>query len=90
MFAEAALTGLPVLAGRSGGAPEAVRDGQTGAVVDGDSVEQVASALAWMLRLTPERRREMGARGRELALARHTPAVVGERYRELLRRAAAR
>ena len=30
----------------------------------------------------------MGARGRELALARHTPAVVGERYRELLRRAA--
>jgi len=90
VFAEAALTGLPVLAGRSGGAPEAVRDGQTGAVVDGDSVEQVASALAWMLRLTPERRREMGARGRELALARHTPAVVGERYRELLRRAAAR
>ena len=30
----------------------------------------------------------MGARGRELALARHTPAVVGERYRDLLRRAA--
>ena len=27
----------------------------------------------------------MGARGRELALARHTPAAVGERYRELLR-----
>jgi hypothetical protein len=32
----------------------------------------------------------MGARGRALALARHTPDVVGERYHELLQRAAGR
>jgi phosphatidylinositol alpha-1,6-mannosyltransferase len=89
VFAEAALTGLPVVAGRSGGAPEAVVEGRTGLVVDGTSAEQVAAALASILRLRPGQRREIGARGRELALARHTPAVVGERYRELLRRAAA-
>ena len=88
VFAEAALTGLPVIAGRSGGAPEAVVEGETGMVVDGDSAQQVAAALAALLRMSPERRREMGARGRALALARHTPAVVGERYHELLRRAA--
>ena len=35
VFAEAAAAGLPVLAGRSGGAPEAVADGDTGIVVDG-------------------------------------------------------
>jgi phosphatidylinositol alpha-1,6-mannosyltransferase len=90
VFAEAALAGLPVIAGASGGAPEAVVQGDTGLVVDGHSVQQVAAALASLLRRTPEQRRTMGARGRDLALARHTPAVVGERYRELLRRAAAK
>jgi phosphatidylinositol alpha-1,6-mannosyltransferase len=90
VFAEAALTGLPVIAGRSGGAPEAVAEGETGMVVDGDSAQQVAAALATLLRMPAERRREMGAQGRALALARHTPDVVGERYRELLRRAAGR
>lgn len=90
VFAEAALAGLPVIAGRSGGAPEAVAADKTGAVVDGHSAQQVAAALASLLRLPAERRREMGARGRDLALARHTPAIVGERYRELLQRAAGR
>jgi phosphatidylinositol alpha-1,6-mannosyltransferase len=90
VFAEAALAGLPVIAGRSGGAPEAVIQGETGLVVDGHSLQEVAAALASILRRTPEQRSKMGARGRELALARHTPAVVGERYRDLLRKAAAR
>jgi len=67
-----------------------VMEGETGMVVDGDSAQQVAAALAALLRMPPERRREMGARGRVLALARHTPAVVGERYRELLQRAVGR
>ena len=90
VFAEAALCGLPVIAGRSGGAPESVHEGDTGMVVDGRSAQQVAAALASMLRMSPERRRAMGAKGRELSLARHTPAVVGERYHELLLRAAGR
>ena len=90
VFAEAALAGLPVIAGDSGGAPESVVEGETGLVVDGRSPQQVAAGLASILRRTPEQRREMGAKGRELALGRHTPAVVGERYRELLRKAAAR
>jgi phosphatidylinositol alpha-1,6-mannosyltransferase len=77
-----------VVAGRSGGAPEAVIEGRTGLVVDGTSAHQVAAALASILRLPVEQRREIGARGRDLALARHTPAVVGERYKGLLRRAA--
>ena len=90
VFAEAALAGLPVIAGHSGGAPEAVSHGETGLVVDGRSAQRVAAALAAILRRTVDERRTMGAKGRELALARHTPAVVGERYRDLLRRAAAR
>ena len=90
VFAEAALAGLPVIAGYSGGAPESVIEGETGTVTDGRSAQRVAAALASILRLPPERRRELGAKGRELALARHTPATVGARYRELLYRAAGR
>ena len=90
VFAEAALAGLPVVAGRSGGAPEAVLEGRTGVVVDGRSPQQVAAALGSILRMPPERRRALGAHGRDLAVARHTPAAVGERYRALLRRAAGR
>jgi len=90
VFAEAALCGLPVIAGRSGGAPEAVLEGDTGMVVDGRSVGQVAAALAYVLRQSEKERRAMGDRGRELALSRHTPETVGERYRALLREAAGR
>jgi phosphatidylinositol alpha-1,6-mannosyltransferase len=89
VFAEAALAGLPVVTGRSGGAPESVLEGQTGMVVDGRSPEQVAAAVGGLLRLPEGERRMMGLRGRELALSRHTPAFVGARYRELLRKAAA-
>ena len=88
VFAEAALCGLPVVAGRSGGAPESVADGETGWVVDGHDVPAIAAALARLLEQTPERRREMGLRGRELALSRHAPETVGGRYRELLAEAA--
>jgi phosphatidylinositol alpha-1,6-mannosyltransferase len=84
VFAEAALMGLPVVVGRSGGAPEAVIDGRSGIVVDGRSTTEVAQALARLLRLSPSQRRQMGERGRELALARHDPAAAGRRYREVL------
>lgn len=85
VFAEAALAGLPVMAGRSGGAVEAVVAGDTGLVVNGSSPEEVARGLARLLRLKERDRRRMGRWGRELALGRHDPAAVGLRYRQLLR-----
>ena len=45
-YLEAAATGLPVVAGDSGGAPDAVLDGENGFVVDGRSPEQVADRVA--------------------------------------------
>lgn len=88
VFAEAAAAGLPVLAGRSGGAPEAVAAGDTGIVVDGASASQVAAGLDRLLRLSPAGRRKMGERGRVLARRRHAPETVGRHYRDLLWRAA--
>jgi phosphatidylinositol alpha-1,6-mannosyltransferase len=91
VYAEAALAGLPVIAGLSGGAPEAVvvdGDGVSGLVVDGSSAAEVAVAVGALLTLSDDERRAMGERGRRLALARHAPQIARERYRELLRRAA--
>ncbi|HEX4358320.1 MAG TPA: glycosyltransferase family 4 protein, partial [Pseudonocardia sp.] len=60
---EAAATGLPVLAGDSGGAPETVRRGETGQVVSGRDPVAVADALVELL-ADPDRARAMGAAGR--------------------------
>src|ERR671920_2268731 len=49
VFLEASATGLPVVAGRSGGSPDAVLEGRTGHVVDGTSVPEVASRLVPLL-----------------------------------------
>jgi phosphatidyl-myo-inositol dimannoside synthase len=67
VFLEAAAAGVPQIAGRSGGAAEAVEDGVTGLVVDepGDP-GQVAEALRTLLS-DPKRRKRMGAAGRTRA-----------------------
>jgi phosphatidylinositol alpha-1,6-mannosyltransferase len=63
VFLEAAGCGLPVVAGRAGGAPDAVLDGRTGSLVDGRDVAGVADVLAGLL-ADPERARRWGAAGR--------------------------
>jgi phosphatidylinositol alpha-1,6-mannosyltransferase len=60
---EAAAAGRPVVAGRSGGAPETVREGRTGHVVDGRDVTALVDALVGLL-ADPERAAAMGAAGR--------------------------
>jgi phosphatidylinositol alpha-1,6-mannosyltransferase len=83
VFLEASATGLPVVAGRSGGSPDAVLDGTTGALVDGTSVEQVADAVAGLLE-DPDRRARMGAAGRAWVEREWRWDVLAERLRELL------
>src|SRR5438552_979107 len=66
VFLEAAACGLPAVAGRSGGAGEAVDDGSTGFVVDPLDAGAVAEALARLL-ADPTLRRAMGAAARARA-----------------------
>jgi phosphatidylinositol alpha-1,6-mannosyltransferase len=49
VYLEASATGLAVVAGDSGGAPEAVVDGETGWVVSGRSVTAVAARVSALL-----------------------------------------
>ena len=52
VFLEAAACGKPVVAGRSGGAEEAIVDEQTGLLVEGAEPKAVALAIARLLRDT--------------------------------------
>ena len=49
VYLEASSCGLPVLAGNSGGAPDAVVQGKTGLVVDGTNEQEIAAAAIEML-----------------------------------------
>ncbi len=62
-FIEASASGLPVIAGDSGGVRSAVRDGETGMLVAPNDVDAVAAALRRIL-ANPERRRALGRAGR--------------------------
>jgi phosphatidylinositol alpha-1,6-mannosyltransferase len=64
VFIEAAACGRPVVVGESGGAPESVVDGETGVLVDGRNVEQVADAVSRLLEDSAMADR-MGKAGRE-------------------------
>jgi phosphatidyl-myo-inositol dimannoside synthase len=48
-IAEASACGIPVIAGRSGGIPEAVRDGETGLLVEAERADAVSDALRLLL-----------------------------------------
>jgi phosphatidyl-myo-inositol dimannoside synthase len=80
---EASATGVPVIAGLSGGAPETVRHNKTGLVVDGRSVDEVAEAVAELL-ADPERAAAMGAAGREWVTSRWRWDTLAARLGELL------
>jgi phosphatidylinositol alpha-1,6-mannosyltransferase len=64
VYLEASGCGLPIIVGRSGGAPDAVIDGETGLIVDGEDTDSIAEACAQLLR-DPSRARAMGFKGRE-------------------------
>lgn len=63
VYLEASASCLPVVAGDSGGAPDAVLEGETGLVVNGRSTAQIAEAVIGLL-ADPERARAMGEKGR--------------------------
>lgn len=63
VFLEGSATGLPVLVGDSGGAIDAVIDGETGYLVDGRDTSLIAQRLAYLL-TNPEVAKSMGEAGR--------------------------
>ncbi|GAA2211193.1 glycosyltransferase family 4 protein [Nonomuraea monospora] len=83
VFLEASATGLPVVAGASGGAPDAVRPGETGLVVNGEDAGEVAQAIVELL-TDPDKCRKMGAAGRDWITREWAWDQVAARFHQLL------
>ena len=83
VFLEASATGLPVVAGDSGGAPDAVLDGRTGHVIDSKAPDLLADRLCVLLsdRATAE---AQGRAGRTWADSTWLWSEIGGRLRGLL------
>ncbi|MGV9413940.1 glycosyltransferase family 4 protein [Nocardia sp. NPDC003693] len=83
VFLEASASGVPVVAGDSGGAPETVREGETGHVVDGRSTAAITDAIVAVLSDRDAAAR-MGAAGRAWVQRQWRWDRMGVRLRELL------
>ncbi|GBG37194.1 GDP-mannose-dependent alpha-(1-6)-phosphatidylinositol monomannoside mannosyltransferase [Mycobacterium montefiorense] len=84
VFLEASAAGVPVIAGDSGGAPEAVQHNKTGLVVDGNSVQEVGDAVAELLG-DRDRATAMGAAGRDWVTSQWRWDILAARLANLLR-----
>ncbi|MEM8704843.1 MAG: glycosyltransferase family 4 protein [Actinomycetota bacterium] len=84
VFLEAAASGVPQVAGRSGGAHEAVEHGETGLIVDEPDDPSAAAAAIGELLADPERRARMAEAGRARAEASFSYDVLAARLGEAI------
>jgi len=84
VYLEASACGLPVIGGISGGAPDAVLQGETGFSVDGRSAHEVAEAIVRVL-ADKELAQRLGARGRQWIIEQWQWRVWSERFNQLLK-----
>lgn len=83
VYLEASACGMPVIAGDSGGAPDAVQINKTGLVVDGTDVKEIAAACISLLS-NPKLSKELGANGRKWAVENWNWNYWGERFAKVL------
>jgi phosphatidylinositol alpha-1,6-mannosyltransferase len=83
VYLEAQACAVPVIAGSSGGAPEAVRHGETGLVIDGRDPDGVGEAISTLLG-DPARREAMGGAGRRWVEASWSWDAIAARFATLL------
>ena len=83
VYLEASSSGLPVIAGDSGGAPDAVLINKTGLLVDGTNIEEIAQACISLLG-NPSLSKELGSAGRTWAVENWNWNYWGSRFAEVL------
>jgi phosphatidylinositol alpha-1,6-mannosyltransferase len=84
VYLEASSCGIPVIAGNSGGAPDAVSVNETGLVVDGTKTGEIAKACIKLL-ADPKLAKELGANGRKWAVANWNWDIWGTRFEQVLK-----
>jgi len=83
VYLEASACGLPVIAGASGGAPDAVLEGVTGFVVQGTKTSEIADKAISLLS-NSSLREAMGAAGREWIVKEWRWQIWSEKFNALL------
>ena len=84
VYLEASSCALPVIAGRSGGAPDAVDEGVTGYSVDGTSALEVSKAVINLFD-NPVKAREMGQAGRSWIIDKWRWEIWSKEFNSLFR-----
>lgn len=79
VFLESQACGVPTVAGDGGGAPESVRDGDTGDVVDGMSLVAVAATVSALL-MDHSRAQDYAIRGREYVTEAWNWDILGAQF----------
>ena len=83
VYLEASACGVPVIAGKSGGAPDAVLDGKTGLLVNGRDHREIGAAVIKLLSDQPLRQ-QMGANGRVWMEQLWSWEGIGARFEEII------
>ena len=84
VYLEASACGLPVIGGISGGAPDAILQGETGFAVNGTSAHEVALAVVKVL-ADKELAQKLGIRGRQWIIEKWQWQIWSERFNQLLK-----
>ena len=84
VYLEASSCALPVVSGRSGGAPDAVEEGITGFSVDGTSTAEISSAIIKLLD-DPVKAKAMGAAGRSWIIEKWRWEIWSKQFNALFR-----
>ena len=85
VYLEASSCELPVIAGRSGGAPDAVLEGVTGVTVDGTKPRDIAAAVISLFD-NPAASRDMGLAGRKWISSNWRWQIWSDAFSKLLTR----
>lgn len=83
VYLEASSSGIPVIAGNSGGSPDAVRAEGSGLVVDSRDERKIIEVIDYLLR-DEKKRLAMGVQGRQWMEAEWSWLAIGARFRSLL------
>jgi phosphatidyl-myo-inositol dimannoside synthase len=83
VYLEASSSGLPVIAGNSGGAPDTVLNNKTGVVVDGNNLDEISRACISLLS-NPNLAKEYGNAGRAWAVENWNWNYWGSKFKDVL------
>jgi phosphatidylinositol alpha-1,6-mannosyltransferase len=84
VFIEAAAAGIPSIAGNTGGQQEAVQDGKTGLVVDGNNFSELKDAIKFLIK-NEQIRRKMGESGKIWAQKNDWYQIAKQTYETISR-----